>query len=67
MPDSNPVIRIYYDKEEVDAWVAIKADKVSGDVLDHVVSLDSTGNIKDSGIHKDSIFLGYWADGGTFT
>lgn len=49
LPTASEISETYATKSELPD-ITVKADKVTGGIENHVISLDSTGNIKDSGI-----------------
>ena len=66
MGNTQPSTQDYYPKSIVDAYLLTKADKLPGATSRYIIVLDSNGNIASGGVSIDSVFVGNFADGGTF-
>lgn len=58
---------LVYTKDEIDAFLNTKADKVSNAVAGNIVDLSiSDGNISDSGVSPEDLLFGGTVYGGEF-
>ena len=56
-----------YTKSEIDAFLRLKADKVSGAVHLNIAGLTGdSGNLIDLGVGLGDLFFGEYADGGIY-